>query len=215
MIRIQESMLAPIERRTLIWLARRLPDRVTPDTLTLLGLVSLFLAGVAYASTRYWPSALFLVNIFIAANWFGDSLDGTLARVRDKQRPRYGFYVDHVVDALGAFFILSGFALSGFVHAGVALGMLVAFLLVSVESYLATYALGRFRLSYWKFGPTELRILLAVGNVVAYFKPNVVLFGFEFRFFDVGFVCGIVGLVAVLIRALVRNTRELYAAEKV
>jgi phosphatidylglycerophosphate synthase len=188
---------------------------VTPDKLTMLGLVSLASAGLCYALSSRWPVALLAVNLFIAFNWFGDSLDGTLARVRNKQRPRYGFYVDHAVDAVGATFILTGMAASGFVTGWLAIGMLVAFLLVSVESYLATYALGRFRLSHWKFGPTELRILLAVGNVYAFFKPTVIVFGSEYRFFDVGFACGIVGLALVLVRSLVRNTRELYSAERV
>jgi archaetidylinositol phosphate synthase len=214
-IRIQESVLAPIERRLLIWLARRMPAFVTPDKLTALGLISLAFAGLLYALASRWPLALLAVNLFIALNWFGDSLDGTLARVRNKQRPRYGFYVDHAVDAVGATFILTGMAVSGFVTASLAVGMLVAFLLVSVESYLATYALGRFRLSHWKFGPTELRILLAIGNVYAFFKPVVIVIGSEFKFFDVGFACGIVGLGSVLVRSLVRNTRELYRAERV
>jgi archaetidylinositol phosphate synthase len=214
-IRIQESFLAPLERRVLIWLARRMPPWVTPDKLTLLGLSSLAAAGALYAASARWSVALLVVNVFVALNWFGDSLDGTLARVRNKQRPRYGFYVDHAVDALGAMFVLTGLAASGFVSERLAVGMLVAFLLVSVESYLATYSLGRFRLSHWKFGPTELRLLLAIGNVYAYFKPNVVLFGNEFRLFDVGFACGIVGLAAVLVRSLVRNTRDLYRSERV
>jgi archaetidylinositol phosphate synthase len=192
-----------------------MPSFVTPDKLTALGLVSLVSAGLFYALASVWPVALLAVNLFIALNWFGDSLDGTLARVRNKQRPRYGFYVDHAVDAVGATFILGGMACSGFVTAWLAIGMLVAFLLVSVESYLATYALGRFRLSHWKFGPTELRILLAIGNVYAYFKPTVILFGTELKFFDVGFACGIVGLALVLVRSLVRNTRELYRSERV
>jgi phosphatidylglycerophosphate synthase len=214
-VRIQESMLAPAERRVLIWLARRMPAWVTPDLLTLLGLASLAIAGVLYAVASVWPVALFIVNAFIALNWFGDSLDGTLARVRDKQRPRYGFYVDHTVDAVGAFLVLAGMAASGYVSERLAAGMLVAFLLVSVESYLAAYALGTFRLSHWKFGPTELRLLLAIGNVFAYFRPVVTIFGMSFRFLDVGFAIGIVGLAAVLARSLARNTRDLYRAERV
>jgi archaetidylinositol phosphate synthase len=214
-IRIQESVLAPAERRLLIWLARRMPPWITPDVLTSLGLLGLACAGALYACASRWPEALLFVNAFIALNWFGDSLDGTLARVRDKQRPRYGFYVDHAVDALGACFVLTGMAASGYVSERLAGAMLVAFLLVSVESYLATYALGKFRLSHWKFGPTELRLLLAIGNVCVYVRPVVTLFGSEYRFFDVGFAVGTVGLAAALIRSLVRNTRDLYRAERV
>jgi phosphatidylglycerophosphate synthase len=153
--------------------------------------------------------------VFLAFNWLGDSLDGTLARFRSQQRPRYGFYVDHVVDTFGALFILGGLALSGFMHPLIALGLLVAFLMFSCEVYLATYTIGNFKISYSKFSPTELRVLLAIGNLALLWRPDVHLFGSEstYRLFDVGGICGIVGMAVLLIFSAVRNTARLYREE--
>ena len=141
--RIQQSFLANAEKRTLIWLAARTPAWINSDHLTLLGLLSMAAAGAAYwwsASNRF---GLVLVVLCLALNWLGDSLDGTLARFRDHSRPRYGFYVDHIVDAFSAFFLLGGLALSGYMSPAVALGLLIAYLMLSVEIYLAAYAAGR------------------------------------------------------------------------
>ncbi len=116
---------------------------------------------------------LLLGIVFLALNWLGDSLDGTLARVRNCQRPRYGFYVDHIADTFAAFFLMGGLALSGYIHPAIAFGLLIAFLMLSIEAYLATYTLGQFQLSYWKFGPTEIRLLLAAGNLALLRWPTV------------------------------------------
>jgi phosphatidylglycerophosphate synthase len=151
--------------------------------------------------------------ISLAVNWFGDSLDGTLARVRRQQRPRYGFYVDHVVDAVGAAALFGGLALSGYMGPLVALVLLVAYLLVCIEVYLATHCLGTFTMSAFKIGPTELRILLAIGNLAVFLHPTTAIFGHTFRLFDIGGVIAAAGLGAALIVAAVRNTRALYRAE--
>ena len=132
------SVLAPIEKRTLTWLARRMPGWVNSDHLTGLALFSMLLAGLSYWLARVTPVGLVLVVVFLAVNWFGDSLDGTVARVRGHQRPRYGFYVDHLVDALGAVFLLGGLGLSGYMSPAVACAVLVAYLLLLVETFLAT-----------------------------------------------------------------------------
>jgi phosphatidylglycerophosphate synthase len=153
------------------------------------------------------------VIVCLALNWLGDSLDGTLARVRNRQRPRYGFYVDHVVDALGALFLLGGLALSGFMSERIALGLLIAYLLLSIEVYLATYTLGTFHISFWKFSPTELRILLAIGNLALVWHPDAHLAGTDWRLFDVGGAVGIAGMGVMLAVAVARHTRALYAAE--
>src|SRR6266436_2413345 len=184
--RAQLSFLAPIEKRCLIWLARRAPSWMNSDQLTALGLFALFAAGLCYWYSRWNPAALLLVIACLAVNWAGDSLDGTLARVRDKQRPRYGFYVDHIVDCLGALFLLGGLALSTFMSPGIALGLLIVYLLLSCEVYLATYTLGKFAISFWKFSPTELRILLAAGNVALFLKPGagMALLGERYSLFD-------------------------------
>ena len=209
------SFLAPIEKRCLIWLARRAPSWMNSDHLTALGLVALLAAGLCYWYSRWNPVALLLVIVCLAAHWAGDSLDGTLARVRDKQRPRYGFYVDHIVDCLGAFFLLGGLALSSFMSHGIAIGLLIVYLLLSCEIYLATYTLGKFHISFWKFSPTELRILLAVGNIALFLKPGagLTLMGDRYSMFDIGGAIGIAGMALVLAVSVIRHTRALYLAE--
>jgi phosphatidylglycerophosphate synthase len=211
--RSQQSLLAPIERVCLAWLARHTPSRVHSDHLTLLGFGAMLAAGLTYAAARWWTPALLAVNLWIAVNWLGDSLDGTLARVRNKQRPRYGFYVDHMVDAFGSLFLIAGLAFSGFMSGWVALGLLLGYLLLSIDAYLATYALGTFHLSFWKFSPTEMRILLAVGNAVAFFRPYAL--GGRFLFFDVAGAIAIFSMAVVLVVSVARNTRALYLAERV
>ena len=214
-VRQQESLLAAAEKKCLYWLARRLPAWVQPDHLTLLGFASMFLAGCTYALARWWPPSLLVVALWLAVNWFGDSLDGTLARFRNRQRPRYGFYVDHMVDSFGTLFLVAGLALSGYMSERVAVALLVSFLLLSINSYLATYTLGTFQLSFWKFSPTELRVLLAIGNAVAFVRPLVTVFGARYRFFDVAGAVAVVVMLGVLVVSMVRNTRKLYRLEKI
>jgi len=213
--RLQDSFCAPVERQVLIWLASRTPDWVTPDHLTALGLLGQVLAGTCFALSRWFPPSLLMVDLFIAINWFGDSLDGTLARYRKKLRPRYGFYVDHITDTYGALFILAGLIVSRYISERIAVGMLIAFLLLSVDAYLSTYTTGRFRLSFWKFSPTEIRVLLAIGTAYAYFHPHVHVFGAQYLFFDVGGACGIIGMVVIFCISTVQNTITLYRTERI
>jgi phosphatidylglycerophosphate synthase len=212
--RRQESLLAPLERRCLHWLALRLPGWVGPDHLTALGFTALFFGGVSYAAAVWWPPALLLANVWLALNWFGDSLDGTLARLRNRQRPRYGFYVDHMADSFGALFLIGGLMLSGYMSHWIAAALLVSFLLLSINSYLATYTRGTFHLSFWGFSPTEIRILLALGNVVALWKPQVAVFGTRVPFFDVGGAVAVVCMAVVLLASVAQNTAALYREEK-
>ena len=207
------SFLAAAEKRTLIWIANRLPAAVNSDHLTALGFISLILAGASYwyASVNAW--ALLLVIPLLALNWFGDSLDGTLARVRNRQRPRYGFYVDHILDALGMSFLMAGLAFSGYMTPWVGGVFLIAYLLLSIEIYLATYSIGTFHLSYWKFGPTELRILLVIGNLFALWRPNAIIAGRSFLLFDVGFAVGALALAVILVQATVKHVVMLYREE--
>jgi phosphatidylglycerophosphate synthase len=158
---------------------------------------------------------LLLGIVFLALNWLGDSLDGTLARVRNCQRPRYGFYVDHIADSFAAFFLMGGLALSGYIHPAIALGMLTAFLMLSIEAYLTTYTLGQFQLSYWKFGPTEIRLLLALGNLSLLRWPTAHLMGMHLRLLDIGGVIAIVGMALILIISAIQHTRTLYREEKI
>ena len=213
--RIQQSLLANLEKRTLIWLAARTPAWINSDHLTLLGLLSMAAAGAAYWWSASNRLGLVLVVLCLALNWLGDSLDGTLARFRDHSRPRYGFYVDHIVDAFSAFFLLGGLALSGFMSPAVALGLLIAYLMLSVEIYLATYALGDFKISYYKMGPTELRILLSIGNLAVLWKSTVHLFGRAHRLFDVAGTLGMSGMLLIMVISAVRNTIRLYREEPI
>ena len=210
--RINQSPLADAEKNFLTRVARRLPESVTPDRLTLLGAAAQLMAGVGYALARLNKLWLLAVIGFLFLNWLGDSLDGTLARVRNRQRPRYGFYVDHMIDSFGSLALMGGLALSGYMHPAIAIGLLVAFLLLSIQSYLATYTLGEFQLSFWSFGPTELRILLAIGNL-ALFRWPIVLHG-RYRLFDVGGAIVLAGMSTMLIFFTAKNTYRLYQEEK-
>ena len=212
--RAQVSFLAPVEKKCLIWMAQRTPLWINSDHLTLLGLVSLMGAGLSYWYAHWHRRGLALVIVCLFLNWLGDSLDGTLARVRNRLRPRYGFYVDHIVDAFGTFFLLGGLGLSGYMSPGVAAGLLIAYFMLSIEVYLATYAIGTFHLSFWKFSPTELRILLMIGNLALLWRPWVRLLGGTYRLFDVGGVVGIAGISLMLVSAALRHTIELYRAER-
>jgi phosphatidylglycerophosphate synthase len=171
------------------------------------------MAGVSYALTRWSRYWLLACIFFLVLNWLGDSLDGTLARVRQQQRPRYGFYVDHMVDSFGGLALMVGLALSGYMHPYIAISLLVAFLLLSIQSYLATYTLGEFQLSFWSFGPTELRLLLSIGNVALLYRPMI--FHGHYRLFDVGGAIGLAGMSAMLIFFTIRNTRRLYIEERI
>jgi archaetidylinositol phosphate synthase len=212
--RKQLSLLAVVEKRTLIWMAQRMPIWVNSDHLTLLGFVAMFAAGACYWAASWNRTALLGVIVALAVNWFGDSLDGTLARVRNRLRPRYGFYVDHITDAIGTFFLMGGLALSSYMSPYIALGLLIAYFLLSIEVYLTTYTMGSFHLSFWSFGPTELRLLLCIGNIALFYRPVVGLFGRRYLLFDVGGTVGIVGMGLMLVWSAIRHTRDLYNAER-
>lgn len=211
--RAHGSLLAPLEKRCLVWLAERMPPWVNSDHLTLLGFIAMVGVGLCYWTARRHPMALSLGAFFLAVNWFGDSLDGTLARVRNRQRPQYGFYVDHVVDTFSALFVLGGLMLSGYMSPAIAAALLIAYYMLSIEVYLATYTIGTFHLSFWIFGPTELRILLAIGNIALICHPMAVVLGRQFLLFDVGGVVGIAGMAVVVITSFVRHARLLYFAK--
>jgi phosphatidylglycerophosphate synthase len=197
-------------------MAERLPSWVLSDHLTLLALAAMGLAGAGFVMASTTRGALWIVVVALVLNWFGDSLDGTLARVRKTERPRYGFYVDHVLDIVGITLLLGGLAYSEFMSPMVALWLLVAYLLVAGEVFLATAVHGVFRMSFAALGPTELRILLAAGTLALFRDPQVDLGAWgRFALFDVGGVIGTVGLAFVLIVNAVRNARALALLEPV
>jgi len=212
--RVQHSITAVVEKRALLWLAERTPAFVSPDHLTALGFAAQIMAGISYALATWNKYFLLLATFFIAVNWMGDSLDGTLARYRNRLRPRYGFYVDHMSDTFGGLFLMGGLALSGFLHWQVAIGMLVSFLILSIESYLTTYTVGKFRMSYALFGPTEIRILLMIGNIALIFRPHANLAGHTLLLFDVGGVVAIAGMLGMAVVATISHTAQLYREER-
>jgi len=210
--RLQESLLAGLEKRLLVWMAGRIPAWINSDHLTTLGFAAQLFTGVSYALARSHRSGLIGATGFLVLNWLGDSLDGTLARVRRQQRPRYGFYVDHILDSIGAVVLLGGLALSDYISVTISTGLLILFLLLSIQSYLATYALNEFQMSFWSFGPTELRLLLVMGNLALLRRP--LLFHGHVRLFDLGGAIGIVGMAAMLLFFTTRNTIRLYNEER-
>jgi phosphatidylglycerophosphate synthase len=213
--RAQSSFLTPVEQKVLKWFTRRIPPWICSDHLTLTGFVAMFLAGVFYGLSRWNPQFLYGVNVWLGINWLGDSLDGTLARYRNKQRPRYGFYVDHMVDTFGVFFLICGLAFSGYMSERIAFGALIVYFMLTIQVYLATYTLGTFQLSFWKLGPTELRLLLIMGNFVLLLFPHIQIYGRTYLLYDVGGIISIAGMAWVLITSSIRNTKTLYKLERV
>jgi archaetidylinositol phosphate synthase len=213
-MREHRSLLAVAEKRLLIRIASHLPPPIHSDHLTVLALAAMALAGLGFWLAQWDSNWLWVVVGALAINWFGDSLDGTLARVRRTERPRYGFYVDHVVDIVGITLLLTGLGCSGFMNPVIALSLLVAYLLVSGEVFLATAVRGVFRMSFLGIGPTELRIVLSIGAIALRGNPQVT-FGALGRaqLFDVGGVVAIVGLLIALGWAIVQNTGALARLE--
>jgi archaetidylinositol phosphate synthase len=211
--RVNQALTAGIEKRALHWMAERAPQWLTSDQLTALGLGAQVAAGLFYALSRYNRLALLLVILCIILNWFGDSMDGTLARVRKQERPRYGFYVDHIIDIFGSVALMCGLGFSGLLHWQTAAAMLVAFLVLSSESYLSTYTLAHFQLSQSIFGPTEIRILLIIGNLALIRSPYTSLLGHRMLLFDLGGAIAAVVMFTMAIVVAARHTSQLYRQE--
>src|SRR5262245_35119748 len=214
-VRQHNSVLAAAEKRTLIWIAERLPRWINSDHLSALGLAAMAGAGVSFWVAQSDPVAgAVLVVLCLILNWFGDSLDGTVARVRDQQRPRYGYYVDHVIDLAGTALMFAGLAASGYMSPAIATLVVAAFFLVSAETYLATHARGVFKMAFAGIGPTELRILLAAGAVALITSPTVNVLGFGAALlWDVGGVIGAIGMTMTFVISSAQNVRALYLEE--
>jgi phosphatidylglycerophosphate synthase len=207
-------MLTRPESVALRRLAQAMPDYINSDHLTLLGLAGMLLAGVFYYLSQWHWWMLHLVNLALVLNWFGDSLDGTLARFRGKTRPRYGYYIDHVLDNFGALLIATGLALAGLMSTTIALVFLTTYLLLNINIYLATSTLGVFKISYGKLGPTELRLVLIIGNLFLINHSEVSLFGHTLFLYDIGALVGVSVMAVILVAATLRNTRALYRMER-
>jgi archaetidylinositol phosphate synthase len=214
-VREYGGLLEKPEKMALLWLARRTPAWINSDHLTVIGLASMLTAGLAYWTAGRHPLALIVVVISLAVNWLGDSLDGTIARFRNCQRPKYGYYVDHVIDLLGVSALMAGLACSGYMNPLIAVSLLATFAMVEAEVFLATYVQRVFRLSCFRIGPTELRIVLAIGTMYLLHNPWVHIGQRQLRLFDVGGIVSVAGLMCALIYSSLRNTRALYLEEPI
>lgn len=214
-VRQHNSILAAAEKRALIWMAHRLPRWINSDHLSALGLVSMAGAGLSFWLAASDPVAgASLVVLCLLLNWFGDSLDGTVARLRDQQRPRYGYYVDHVIDLAGTGLLFGGLAASGYMSPAIAVLVVAAYYLVSAETFLATHSRGVFKMAFLGIGPTELRVLLAAGAVALISSPTVAPFGIApVRLWDLGGAIGAAGMIGAFVAASWNNGKALYAEE--
>jgi phosphatidylglycerophosphate synthase len=164
--RVNQSVLGALERPTLAWLAQHMPPGVKPDHLTLLGFSGAMLTGVGFVLSRWSINWLWLANLGLAANWLGDSTDGTLARYRKIERPRYGFFIDHTSDMFSQVVIFIAIGVSPCAHFAVSCLGLIAFLMAFIYTMIGTHVRQRMRITYFGFGPTEIRALLFVGNLL-------------------------------------------------
>ncbi|PKQ20498.1 MAG: CDP-alcohol phosphatidyltransferase [Actinobacteria bacterium HGW-Actinobacteria-6] len=173
--RVNDMLLGPLERPALQWLAARMPAWVTPDVLTGIGVIAaiMIFAGYWLSSLSVWW--LWFVNLGFVLNWFGDSLDGTLARFRKIERPKFGFYIDHTVDAVAEFLTIIGIGMSPFLRLDISAFALIGYLLVSVHVYVRTCVDGVFKISYGTMGPTEMRVIIMIVNTAIFFAPKFFL----------------------------------------
>jgi phosphatidylglycerophosphate synthase len=214
-VRQHNSILAAAEKRALIWMAERLPRWINSDHLSALGVTAMAGAGLSFwiaASNPMLGASLVVVCLLI--NWFGDSLDGTVARVRNQQRPRYGYYLDHVLDLTGTALLFGGLSASGYMSPVVAVLVVAAYYLVSAETFLATHSRGVFKMAFIGVGPTELRILLAAGALALIDNAWVTPFGIPpVRLWDLGGVIGALGMIGAFAVSSARNAHVLYLEE--
>lgn len=197
-VRIQTSFLNAAEKKALIWLAHRQPRWMTSDILTYIGVAGAAICALGYALSNYDIYWLWLSSFGLVINWYGDSLDGTLARVRQLQRPIYGFFIDHSLDAITVCLMFIGGGLSSIFKMEVAMLMLIGYLVLSIYTYICTIIKDEFLLTYGGgFGPTELRLIIILLNTIVMYTPWVAIrynwFGYEFGVYDiVGFVIAVI-----------------------
>lgn len=209
-------LLAEPERRLLIAIAHRLAPGVTSNHLTALGVAGSIGAGLAYALSGRNPAWLGVASLMIAINWFGDSLDGTLARVRRAERPKYGYYLDHIVDAFSTAAIGIGIGLSPFANLSVALVLVVAYLALSINVYLESTVFGVFELAYGRIGPTEARLILIAGNLALAGGAVAGIPAQSIEWITNGIAAALTaGMVTVLVGRFGRNLKRLAAVEPV
>lgn len=208
-VRIQTSVLNALEKKVLVWLAERQPKWVTSDILTYLGTFGAVVIATGYILSAWNINFLWLSSLGFIINWYGDSLDGTLARVRKTQRPIYGYYLDHTIDAINEVMIFVGVGLSGLMHLEIALLALVMYLLMTINVSINAHLKKEFKLTYAKMGPTEFRIIMILINTsfaltrpLREFSHSFTLCGREFVFGALDYI----GIVIVIILALMHLT---------
>jgi archaetidylinositol phosphate synthase len=194
--RVHEMLLGPLERPALQWLSARLPLWMTPDVLTLIGIVGSIATFAGYWAATVDKNFLWLACLGFVINWFGDSLDGTVARYRKIERPKYGYFVDHTVDSFSMVLVFTGLGLSPYVRLDIASLALVGYLLMSVLTYVEAYVSGKFQLSYAKIGPTEMRLIAVLANILIYFLGNPVV---DLSFASLTVFDWIVAIIAALL----------------
>ncbi len=201
--RVNDILLGPLERPALHWLAAHMPAWINPDILTGIGLVgSVVVFGSYWLSNRH-PAFLWLASLGLVINWLGDSLDGTLARYRKIERPKYGFFVDHTLDAFSELLVVLGLGISPYVRFDIACLALIGYMLISVLVYVRTYVEGVFKISYGKLGPTEVRVIIIILNAFMFFVGAPLVghpFGIILSIYDV-VVAGI-AIILFLIYAI-------------
>jgi archaetidylinositol phosphate synthase len=213
--RTSEFLLAGWERRVLPRLAAALPGWVMPDHLTLLGLLASTAIAGSYLLSNRDPRWLWAASAALAVNWFGDSLDGNLARYRKIERPRYGYYLDHLTDAYSTLAVGIGLGLSPYMLLSVGLGISIIYLVMSINVYLETHAFGEFSFGYGKLGPTEARIILMLLNTMALLWGPLPfeLIGIGATIFDVAGLLGVTGMFGLLMVRVIGNLRKLARLE--
>ena len=218
-VRIQTSVLNALEKKVLVWLAQRQPKWVTSDMLTYIGVFGAVVIAAGYILASRNINFLWLSSLGFIINWYGDSLDGTLARVQNTQRPVYGYYLDHTVDAINEVMIFVGVGLSGLMHLEIALLALVMYLLMTINVSINAHLKKEFKLTYASMGPTEFRIIMIIINTVfatitplREFSHSFVIFGSEFTFKALDYIgAAIVIILAIMHLTTVRNDIKGYA----
>jgi len=211
-VRIQTSILNSLEKKALVWMALRIPQKIKSDHLTVLGFIGALISSAGYILSNLESNFLWLASFGLLVNWFGDSLDGTLARVRNAQRPIYGFFIDHSIDGLTVFAICVGAGLSPYINFAVAMLVLAGYLLLSVLTYINTYLKWEFKITYYKLGPTEFRLIVILINTLFIYYPtgtrNFILNGVALSLFDViGIVIAFILFIIYLVNFVIDKNK--------
>ena len=208
-VRIQTSVLNALEKKVLVWLAERQPKWMTSDILTYIGTFGAVVIAAGYILSAWNINFLWLSSLGFVINWYGDSLDGTLARVRKTQRPVYGYYIDHTVDCINEFIMFIGIGLSGLMHFSLAMVILAVYFMLTINVSINAHLKKEFRLTYAKLGPTEFRILAIIANTILALVRPISEFALTFFIFGREFTLAsldIVGIVVLLVLAVIYLT---------